>query len=56
VHLVAVSWRLLRLDPQSHGLAKTYLGAALVVLALYPLCVRWRRYKIAHPDGWTRYI
>ena len=24
--------------------------------SLYPLCVRYRRYKAAHPDGWTRYI
>jgi hypothetical protein len=38
------------------SLPKTWLGSALLLVALYPLCVRYRRYKAAHPDGWTRYI
>ena len=38
------------------GLVKTWVAAAAVLVVLYPLCVRYRRYKAAHPDGWTRYI
>jgi uncharacterized membrane protein len=38
------------------GLAATY-GITLVVVALlYPACRAYRRYKVAHPDGWTRYL
>jgi uncharacterized membrane protein len=38
------------------GLAATYLGAAVTLALLYPLCRVYRRYKAAHPHGWTRYI
>jgi uncharacterized membrane protein len=38
------------------GLAATYAGAFATVLVLYPLCVWYRGYKRAHPDGWPRYI
>ncbi len=38
------------------GLAGTYLFAAGVVAALYPLCRAYGRYKASHPGGWTRYI
>lgn len=38
------------------GLGATYAFAALVVAALYPVCRIYRRYKQAHPDGWTRYV
>ena len=47
---------LLGLDHDTYGLAKTYLGAAAVLLVLYPLCVVYRRYKAGRPDGWTRYV
>jgi uncharacterized membrane protein len=56
VHLLLLAGTVLQLNPETFGLAKTYLGAAAVLLFLYPLCVRYRRYKAAHPDGWTRYI
>ncbi len=56
VHLLDLAGRVLRLDPAVHGLAKTYAGAAAVLVALYPLCAIYRRYKAAHPDGWTRYV
>jgi hypothetical protein len=55
-HLLALADRLLGLDHDTYGLAKTYLGAAAVLLVLYPLCVVYRRYKAARPDGWTRYV
>jgi uncharacterized membrane protein len=38
------------------GLGATYAIAAVVVAVLYPACVAYRRYKTAHPDGWTRYL
>lgn len=38
------------------GLASAYVGAVGVVVALYPACARYRRYKAAHPDGWTRFV
>lgn len=38
------------------GLDSAYLGAAAIVAVLYPACVRYRRYKQAHPEGWTRYL
>jgi uncharacterized membrane protein len=56
VHLLDAAGLLLHFDSEHDGLAKTYGGAAAVLLVLYPLCVRYRRYKAAHPDGWTRYI
>jgi uncharacterized membrane protein len=56
VHLLLLADTVLRFDPDRYGLAKTYVGAAAVLVALYPLCVRYRRYKAAHPDGWARYI
>jgi uncharacterized membrane protein len=55
-HLMLLVGVALGVDRATHGIAKTYAGAAGVVLALYPLCVRYRRYKAAHPDGWTRYL
>jgi uncharacterized membrane protein len=38
------------------GLGWTYVFAAAVVVLLYPACLRYGRYKAAHPGGWTRYI
>jgi uncharacterized membrane protein len=43
-------------DRNSHGLLKTYVATAVVLVVLYPACVRYRRYKAAHPNGWARYI
>lgn len=38
------------------GLAETWAASVTVVVLLYPLCVRYRRYKLARPDGWARYL
>lgn len=38
------------------GLGSAYVGAAAVLIALYPACVRYRAYKAAHPGGWTQYL
>ncbi len=38
------------------GVASAWGAAAACLLLLYPLCVRYGRYKRAHPDGWTRYV
>jgi hypothetical protein len=51
-----LSEKFLGVDRNSYGLTKTYVAAAAVLLLLYPLCARYRRYKSANPDGWTRYI
>jgi uncharacterized membrane protein len=56
VPLLEIAMRIGHVDRQTHGLAKTYVGAALTVLLLYPACRWYRGYKAAHPDGWTRYI
>lgn len=56
VHLMAAEQALLSLDRSAHGLAKTWLGAALTVIVLIGPCAWYRRYKSAHPDGWTRYL
>jgi uncharacterized membrane protein len=56
VHLLALAGAVLHIDQGTYGLAKTYLGAAAVLVMLFPLCVRYGRYKAAHSDGWTRYV
>ncbi|TMA31297.1 MAG: DUF1624 domain-containing protein [Deltaproteobacteria bacterium] len=38
------------------GVAHTWLAAASVVAAMYPLCLWYGRYKAAHPDGFAQYI
>ncbi|HEX9102181.1 MAG TPA: hypothetical protein VF997_08265, partial [Polyangia bacterium] len=55
-HLLNAVAQLAHADRNQHGLLKTWVAAALVLVVLYPLCTRYRRYKAAHPDGWTRYI
>lgn len=56
VHVLNLVQLVSHADRNQHGLVKTYVASALVLAALYPLCTRYRRYKAAHPDGWTRYI
>jgi uncharacterized membrane protein len=55
-HILGAVSLLFHVDRASHGLAKTWIAAACVIVVLYPLCVRYRRYKSQHPDGWTRYV
>ena len=38
------------------GLGATYLGAAAVVIVLYPVCRLYRTYKAAHKESWVRFI
>lgn len=56
VHLMAGVQLVLRLDREHGGLAKTWIAAGLTVAALAAPCWLYRRYKGAHPDGWTRYV
>ncbi len=56
VHLMAGAQRLIQLDRDHQGLAKTWIGAALTLGVLAAPCWFYRRYKAAHPDGWTRYL
>jgi uncharacterized membrane protein len=53
-HLLWLAGRALHIGRA--GLLRTYLATVIVLVVLYPLCARYRRYKAAHPDGWTRYI
>ncbi len=56
VHLMAGFEALVGLDRVSGGLAKTWAAAGVTLLVLWPLCALYRRYKAAHPNGWTRYV
>jgi len=38
------------------GLGATFLGAAAVIIVLYPACRVYRRYKAAHKHGLAQYI
>lgn len=38
------------------GILASYVGGVAVVVALYPACAWFRRYKTAHPNGWARWI
>jgi uncharacterized membrane protein len=54
-HALFLVGRLLHLEHAS-GIAGAYIGGVAITAALYPLCVRYRQYKRAHPDGWARYL
>jgi uncharacterized membrane protein len=53
--LLELSAKVLGVDHKL-GIAAAFLGAATVVVALYPACRVYGRYKAAHPGGWTRYV
>jgi uncharacterized membrane protein len=38
------------------GLGATWLAAAVALVALFPVCVRYQRYKAAHPASLARYV
>jgi len=56
IHLLHGAQIAFGLDPKEHGLGTTWLGAAITLAVLAWPCWLYRRYKRAHPDGWTRYI
>jgi uncharacterized membrane protein len=56
IHAMVLVQKLTELDRTTAGLAKTWLGAALFIALLAGPCWLYRRYKAAHPDGWTRYL
>lgn len=55
VHLLKLAAHLLGMEHRG-GLRETFLGTLGALVVLYPLCVLYRRYKQAHPRGWTRYL
>ncbi len=55
-HLMALAAQLLDWDASRYGLAKTWGVAGTTVLVLLGPCWLYRRYKAAHPNGWTRYL
>ena len=38
------------------GLASAYEGALAALLVLYPLCLAYRRFKVAHPTSLARFV
>jgi uncharacterized membrane protein len=38
------------------GVLSAWICGSAVVVALWPLCRRYGRYKRAHPDGWARFV
>ena len=56
VHLLHGAQLVLGLDPNTHGLAITWIAAGVTLLLLAWPCMRYRRYKAAHPNGWARYL
>lgn len=38
------------------GMTETWISTVAVLVLLYPVCARWRRYKSAHPRGWAQYV
>lgn len=55
VHVLTLAAKALGMHKQA-GLGATYVASAAFLVAVYPLCVWYRRYKQAHPDGWARYL
>jgi len=41
---------------RSSGLIATYVSATVVIVVLLPLCARFRRYKVAHPESVAKYL
>src|SRR5215813_8144217 len=41
---------------RSSGLVATYVSAVVVIALLLPLCVRFRSYKVAHPESLAKYL
>lgn len=56
VHLMAAVQLVLALDVHRYGLAQTWIAAAVTLAVLAAPCWYYRRYKAAHPNGWTRYV
>jgi uncharacterized membrane protein len=56
VHLMMEVQELFAIDPQQHGLAKTWIAAGATLAFLAGPCWLYRRYKARHPNGWTRYV
>jgi uncharacterized membrane protein len=44
------------LGEKEFGLGVAYLATGVTLVVLYPVCAWYRRYKAAHPHGWTRYV
>jgi uncharacterized membrane protein len=55
IHLLELGGALTGLAHKA-GLGAAWLAAALVLAALYPACVRYQRFKAAHPTGLARFI
>ncbi|HEY3586172.1 MAG TPA: heparan-alpha-glucosaminide N-acetyltransferase domain-containing protein [Myxococcaceae bacterium] len=41
---------------RSSNLVATYVAATVVIVVLLPLCMRFRQYKLAHPESFAKYL
>lgn len=55
-HLASLGALLTENNSSLYGLFKTYIVALIILGALYPFCLIYKRYKTNHPNGWTRYL
>ena len=55
VHLLAAASWFLNMH-QAGGLRETYVATGAVLLALYPLCRWYDRFKQSHPQSLLRYL
>jgi uncharacterized membrane protein len=56
VHLMLAVQEWLKFDTHVDGLARTWGAAGLTLAVLAGPCWWYRKYKAAHPNGWTRYV
>jgi predicted acyltransferase len=50
--LVAVTFGI----EHAFGVGSAWIGGVAVAVILYPLCVRYRRFKQAHPNSVARFV
>lgn len=55
IHLLALAAKALGMYAKS-GLLSTYIATVLLTIALYPLCLLYRKHKTSHPKSWLRFI
>ena len=55
IHLIGLGAALLG-SIGGGALLETWVAGIAVVIALYPACLWYRRYKAEHPDGWPQYV
>lgn len=55
IHVLVLAATMLG-QKHSRGLGAALLASLGTIVLLYPACAWYRRYKLAHPHGWARYV